>query len=266
MSETIAPNTTRSWVARVVPWGVGAAWWLIFAWGWSVREERYLSAEFGLGYQLGIAGLACMIALLLYSVRKRSRWMREAGSIRRWLSVHILLGLGGPLCVLFHADFRLGSLNSSVSLACVLLVAGSGVIGRVIYPRIHNALSGQRATLNQVKSGVDAKRQRLSSSVASDEALVSAFHELELLALGQAPLPRLFGRIFVLRRRSRALRRRPLPPAALRALGDYLGTVQGVLRFRIYERLFGLWHAFHLPLCFLLFGAAAVHVVAVHLY
>jgi hypothetical protein len=42
--------------------------------------------------------------------------------------------------------------------------------------------------------------------------------------------------------------------------------VGAVLDFRVYERLFSLWHAFHLPLCFLLFGAATVHVLAVQLY
>jgi hypothetical protein len=39
-----------------------------------------------------------------------------------------------------------------------------------------------------------------------------------------------------------------------------------VARFSSYERAFALWHAFHLPFCIVLFGAAAVHVVAVHMY
>lgn len=266
MSGITAAKPAQLSLGRLIPWAVGVAWWAIFAWGWSVRDERYLSAEFGLGYGLGIAGLACMSALLLYSVRKRARSMRAVGPIRRWLSVHILLGLAGPLCILFHANFRLGSLNSNVSLACVLLVASSGVFGRVLYPRIHNALTGQRATLKQVRAGIEAERHALSASVATDAALESALRELEALALGQAAFARLLGRSVVLRRRARALRNRALAPASRRALARYTDAVQGVLRFRIYEHLFGLWHAFHLPLCFLLFGAAVVHVLAVHLY
>jgi hypothetical protein len=39
-----------------------------------------------------------------------------------------------------------------------------------------------------------------------------------------------------------------------------------VAGFSVYERVFALWHAFHLPLCFLLFAAAFVHVIAAHLY
>ena len=37
----------------------------------------------------------------------------------------------------------------------------------------------------------------------------------------------------------------------------------GRSRFRTYERV--SWHAFHLPLCVLLYATAAIHVVAVHL-
>jgi hypothetical protein len=145
----------------------------LVAWGASVREENYVSADFGLGYALGIAGLGCMTLLLLYSVRKRARALGSLGPLRGWLGVHMMLGILGPVAILFHANFRLGSTNSSVALACMLVVAASGVVGRVIYPRIHQAF---------------------------------------------------------------------------------------------YARLFALWHAFHLPLCVLLFGAAIVHVIAAHMY
>jgi hypothetical protein len=49
-------------------------------------------------------------------------------------------------------------------------------------------------------------------------------------------------------------------------LRTYVDALVRVAEFRAYERLFALWHAFHLPFCVMLFTAAAVHVVAVHLY
>jgi hypothetical protein len=52
----------------------------------------------------------------------------------------------------------------------------------------------------------------------------------------------------------------------LRDVRAYVGTVRQVARFGMYERIFALWHAIHLPLCVLLFTAAAVHVVAVNMY
>jgi len=39
-----------------------------------------------------------------------------------------------------------------------------------------------------------------------------------------------------------------------------------VAEFRVYERLFSLWHVLHLPLFFMLLAAGIVHVIAVHVY
>ena len=60
--------------------------------------------------------------------------------------------------------------------------------------------------------------------------------------------------------------RRSLDRGSVEMLHAYLAAVRRVAEFGAYEQLFSLWHAFHLPLCVLLFGAAAVHVLAVHLY
>jgi hypothetical protein len=39
-----------------------------------------------------------------------------------------------------------------------------------------------------------------------------------------------------------------------------------VAEYRVYERLFSLWHVLHLPLFFMLLAAGIVHVIAVHVY
>ena len=39
-----------------------------------------------------------------------------------------------------------------------------------------------------------------------------------------------------------------------------------VATFSLYERLFSLWHIFHMPLFLLLIISALVHVLAVHMY
>ena len=69
----------------------------LLAWGWRVREEVYVSAGFGLGYALGILGTASMLLTLAYSLRKRLGLMRSWGPIPRWFSIHMALGLVGPV-------------------------------------------------------------------------------------------------------------------------------------------------------------------------
>ena len=38
-------------------------------WAWSVRDYRYLEAESGIGYALGIVGASMMLILLLHPLR-----------------------------------------------------------------------------------------------------------------------------------------------------------------------------------------------------
>lgn len=61
-----------------------------------------------------------------------------------------------------------------------------------------------------------------------------------------------------------------MPKASMRALRKavkaQVRAIKRVAEYSVYERFFALWHALHLPFCVGLFAAAAVHVVAVHMY
>jgi hypothetical protein len=287
IGRSLASNTTARQIDRRGP-EVGraiarlcfaAACAAVIAGGLHAREERYWTPEHGFGYALGVGGTACMLLLLLYSLRKRLAPLRSLGRLRHWLGVHMALGLLGPIAILLHANFRLGSLNSNVALACALTVSASGIVGRLIYPKIHHGLSGRRTSLRELREAVESMREALDASRRASPGGESSLRDLESLALerpvGLAASLRRFlivGRRARIARRDagRALRRAAASPAdarrAARELDAYLGALRRVARFSAYERLFSLWHAFHLPLCFLLFGAAAVHVVAVHVY
>jgi len=234
---------------------------------WLQREQRYLSPDRGLGYALGILGLSAMLLLLLYPARKRG-WIPGFGPIRTWFHVHMALGIIGPTLVLIHSNFELGSLNSSVALGSALIVGSSGYIGRFAYSRIHFGLTGQRTRFADLRERLELHRGRLGGGgEALDERLAileqwaTAAQTSALAALTRylASGPR------IARVRSLASRTR-LDVATRSALDDYLAAAQQLARFSAYERLFGLWHALHVPLCFFLFSAAFVHLVAVHLY
>jgi hypothetical protein len=49
-------------------------------------------------------------------------------------------------------------------------------------------------------------------------------------------------------------------------ISAHMTTALRIVEFQVYERLFALWHLFHLPLFFLLVIVSGLHVVAVHLY
>ena len=147
--------------------------------GWLLKDRLPIDPQQGVGYWLGIIGGSAMLALLLYPLRKRIRWLHRLGPTRHWFRLHMVLGLVGPLLVLYHCNFQLGSFNSRVAFYCMLLVAGSGIIGRHFYAAIHRGLYGRRTTLKELQSDLD-KSMDQSDGVASLLPGLSA--ELERMA------------------------------------------------------------------------------------
>ena len=97
----------------------------------------------------GIIGGSLMLLLLLYSLRKRWSWLRFLGPTPSWFRAHMVLGILGPLCILYHSNFSTGATNSNVALFCMLTVAGSGLVGRYIYAHIHHGLYGRKLQLGR---------------------------------------------------------------------------------------------------------------------
>jgi hypothetical protein len=47
---------------------------------------------------------------------------------------------------------------------------------------------------------------------------------------------------------------------------SYLKAIQDVAQFGTYEKLFSLWHIFHIPLVYMLVFTGVWHVISVHKY
>jgi hypothetical protein len=254
---------------------------------WYFSRYAGYTAQSDTGYALGVAGGVAMLLLFLYPLRKRWGWLSRWGSAKPWFVAHMLLGVGGPLLILAHSTFRIGSLNAGVALFSMLIVAGSGVVGRFIYLRIHRGLGGERETLEGLRDelGLDvhAVRRRLAFAPQAEEDLrvlavlvakpsASASRHLHSICILPWQAHALQRRC--LRDIDQALRQQGLPPRKLRALRRDLRSrvrayVRAVLRasqFAAYVRLFSLWHVLHVPFVYLMVICAVVHVVAVHAY
>jgi len=259
--------------------------------GWENRGERYLTAESGAGYVLGIVAAALMLLMLLYSARKRLRFMRRWGAVKHWFRIHMLFGILGPTVALFHANFQLGSLNSNVALASMLLVVASGLIGRYIYSRIHYGLFGSRATLDQLRQDTEIERHQLAIVFAFSPTIADRLRRFEDRALAPARnVGRSAARILLIglwarwirfsthraavkalrleaRRRRWGRRERRLRRQLVRDYLDvYMATIRRTVQLAFFERLFALWHVLHVPFFVMLALASVVHVVAVHWY
>jgi hypothetical protein len=260
---------------------------LLYA-GWRNRMERPLTPESGLGYALGIIGGSMMLVLLLYPMRKKLKFMRTFGAVRHWFRIHMLFGVLGPVCILFHSGFRLGSLNSNVALTCMLLVAISGLIGRYFYSKLHYGLYGNRATLDELKDNATRIKRALVPKLQFAPQILERLESFEpSIAAPPTSIASGAQRCFSLAiktwwtyfslrstltaglRHARTLdysARRRLKRYLIWYIALHLASVRRVAEFHLYERLFALWHVLHFPLFLMLIISGFVHVFAVHMY
>jgi hypothetical protein len=198
-----------------------------------------------------------------------------------------MLGIVGPLLVLFHANFQTGATNSNVALFCMLVVSGSGLVGRYFYSRIHSEFYGKQANLAELRERID-RLQQVSSALAFVPDLADRLKAVEAALLsgfdsmpGMLRAPVVAVRAVLARRRIATHIRRaarlqgpglasPRGKREIHAARElafrHIDAVRRVAELSTYERLFSLWHVLHLPLFFMLLVAGTVHVIAVHVY
>lgn len=264
---------------------------VILGYAWLVKDRGYITAESGLGYYLGITGGVMMLVMLLYSARKHLRFMHSMGAQKYWFRFHMMSGVLGPSLVIVHTNFNMGSTNSSIALICMLLVAGSGLIGRLIYTKIHLGLYGKKLTLKGLQEDINNEMEVLGITYKLPEEISSQLHAIEeryiekkrafinrlwlfatislrirLLFMHIKPDIRFFSKSQAKNNNLNKIAQRKLQ----REIGDhvwhYLITIRKIVQLIIYDRLFGLWHVVHIPIFFMMLITAITHVIAVHLY
>jgi len=265
------PNTLNSLVFKT-SWTI---WYisilLMLAAGWATRDRNYLVAESGIGYWLGIIGGSLMLLLLAYPMRKRFRRWKAIGSVKSWFRIHMILGVVGPLLIVFHSGFRLGSFNSSVAFFSMLIVAISGLVGRSLYQRIHHGLYGSKVHFEEFHSNVVLTELLANGSCAIDSAIVKEFNDVETnLSNLHTGVNRSI--VFYLRMKSRIRRlyrniaKTALDKSQKRQIYIRLRDLRSICRLGINEILFSYWHVLHLPLFIMLILSGVIHVFVVHFY
>lgn len=254
--------------------------------GFVAPLEKYLTPQHGLGYGLGILGGSLMLVMLIYPVRKRNPSLAVIGTVPFWFRLHMVFGVAGPLAILYHSNFSVGAANSNVALACMLIVASSGLAGRYLYARIHHGLYGRRATLRELTGDAENLRQH-SGVLRLLPGLVTEIERAEgriaepasllvrpfIAAVRQRQESRRIGRlarhaIGMAATRSPALQaeRERFSVATRGYVQSRLMAARRVAEFEACERLFSAWHILHMPLFVMLVIVGIVHVIAVHVY
>lgn len=249
---------------------------------YAVARSGWYTSGSDLGYNLGLVGALMMLALLGYPLRKRLRWLSFAGRINKWFSLHMVLGVAGPVLILLHCTLRWRSLNAAIAFWCMVIVASSGLLGRYLYRRLHQGLYGRQLSLVDVRTDTATTMGKAKEALRYDGgtdalAIIDGFAKrcatvethgwrrpIALMSLG----------FHGYRARSRVVSDGQDPKMgqpflsrhAIEASTDCIEAMQRSARFLPYERLFTLWHVLHVPLVILLVISAIAHVIAVHMY
>jgi hypothetical protein len=264
----------------------------VLTWGtWRISELEIFTAGDDTGYWIGVAGAVMMLLLFSYPLRKYFQFTRNWGSMKFWFVLHMFLGVGGPMLILLHSTFRVGSLNAGVALYSMIIVAASGVLGRFFYSRLNRGLHGELTDLQQLQTRAGMDKEDVRSRLAFAQAVESRLKAFELSELQAKPgwltdlrrvtwLPvtqwwiywqcvnDLRGPLEQIGKRdkwSKKERARRVYKSR-QLVRQYLIAVVRVAQFTAYSRLFSLWHVAHIPFVYLLVVSAIVHILAVHAY
>jgi len=137
------------------------------------------SSAFSVG--LGWAALVSMVVMLVYSIARRSKALRNIARLSTWLHFHIFLGIQGMIFAVFHSLHIFSKpsiqlLNPAVlNLIAVAIVFFSGIFGRFLYSFIPRTIGGERRALaeietemrREVTSGLTDEKGRLEKRLAT---------------------------------------------------------------------------------------------------
>ena len=251
---------------------------------WMIKELQDIKFGSGARFWMGVAGAAMMGVMLLYPVRKWLVQRFRAGGVGIWFHIHIILGLLGPVLILYHCYFGFGGFNANVALITMLVVVVSGIAGQFVYQRVSAGFYGDK---QQARAHLDAVIDQLRAAKGVDglkEALIERLEafEAQLLTPRRGVIASLLGSLRVEVRRRQFFRDAGAVLGGLRHtngwtaeqyaqlrqligghLGAYVSTARRAAGRSIREQLWARWRLFHLPLFLIMTVAAVLHVVAV---
>ncbi len=145
---------------------------------WYIRTGNDASPDspVGLGYA-GAGTLLLLLAMTLYSVRRRSHRTRALGGLRGALGWHMCLGLMGLALICIHSFGELNLRTGTYTLYGMIALVISGLVGRAmdrLIPRL-TASAVDRSLTAQGDDRIDTISEKLEAIVVHNTQHVRGF-------------------------------------------------------------------------------------------
>lgn len=125
---------------------------------WGLRAERpahakheWLRPGLGLGLGFGLVSLGAIALNLAYLLRRSPRISLNFGSLRAWMSVHVVTGIVAVVLALLHATLRPGNTVGGHSLWMLAGLLVTGAIGRYFYAFVPRAANGRELLIDELR-------------------------------------------------------------------------------------------------------------------
>jgi hypothetical protein len=243
-------------------------------------------ADYNFIYNTGLVGGLLMLVALTYSLRKRLTALKNAGKLETWYYLHLGAGITGPLLIVFHSTFAIKSINSLIAIIAMVLIVGSGALGRFLFTRLSFTMHSKLARIDReenqlfeslVKYDSEVIRKhlsRLTTTCLIQPKTVFHIPYAYLLVRAQAAACYVAVGNQITRVLVEVARRGDWDQQTLQAtilmekqyLRQYINTLMDVSLVRSCEQLLSKWRLFHVPVVYLLLLCSLAHVLIVHIY
>ncbi|MBK7143000.1 MAG: hypothetical protein IPH75_13060 [bacterium] len=289
ISQSVEVSEKKPPSRRLLLWScyviaIAAITWLIVD-GYSYYSTPYIERPHHPDYRVfrpagsrgllyGYLGAAMMIVMLIYSLRKRFRFLEGLSSLQSMLHFHIFLGIMGPLFIVLHTSFKVQGLVA-VSFWSMVAVAASGFLGRYLYQQIPRNIIGSELTLQELEKIKADKTTQLKLRFQLDDRAVDKLENVTtrfasgfsggsakaVLLLLTDDLFRFLARRRFMRDVMRAV---PLPRRELREF-TRLAFERALLLRRVnllsqIQQIFHYWHVIHKPFAIIMYLIMLVHI------
>ena len=234
-----------------------------------------------IGLYLGFMGVALFVGIFLYPIRKHWAWLGQIGKTRRWLDIHVLMGLTAPFIIAFHSTLKFRGI-AGMAFWIMFAVSTSGVVGRYLYAQIPRKVTTAELSMKELQE----LQEQLSQQLAAQHVLPEA----DLRALLRMPnenfvrkLPTVVALVYMMFldvvRLFRVARLRRHAVGILQTVFGFMPTGNRELERAIHaaaeeaalskrvlflsrsQKVFHLWHVVHKPFSYAFAVLAMLHIV-----
>ena len=261
---------------------VTLVWTLLFRdYYGSPREERalhkaheYLRPSGTLGLTFGVLGAALIVANLVYLIRRSKFGQFLGGTLKGWMTSHIITGILAFLLITVHAALVPGNTNGGHAFIALGVLVLTGAIGRYLYAWIPRSANGRELVLDELRPRIAAiSAEWDTTGRGTGEHFRKEIDELIANDNWKASLPRRLLRIAGTRRRLKAklnelctsAHEEGLPKSQIEDLRELAAraywTAFSVTHLEDLRGVLGSWRYIHRWVALLMFLLAVMHIV-----